>query len=133
MDNEEKIICPNCAKLNKKENDFCSECGAPLNPYAAIDPIKRIATYGFIYRKLVSGEINKFVFITTWIVFFPVFIFPFLFVLSYKIYHNDIFLPIGLLYLLFFICIYSRFLFLMTKNYLYHRKDRRVFSCEKKS
>lgn len=123
MDNGEKIICPNCAKLNKKENDFCLNCGAPLNPYAATDPIKRIATYGFIYRKLVSGEINKFVFITVWIVFFPVFIYPFLFILSYKIYHEDIFLPIDLIYSLFFISVYSRFLFLMTKNYLNQHKE----------
>jgi len=125
MSGEEKIICPNCAKLNKKGNDFCSECGAPLNPYAATDPIKRIATYGFIYRKLVSGEINKFVFITAWIFFFPVFIYPFLSIFSYRVYHReyDIFLPIDLIYSLFYICVYSRFLFLMTKNYLYHRKE----------
>lgn len=123
MDNGGEIICPNCAKLNKKENDFCSECGAPLNPYAATDPIKRIATYGFIYRKLVSGEINKFVFITAWIVFFPVFLYPFLSILSYKIYHEDIFLPIELVYSLFFISVYSRFLFLMTKNYLNQHKE----------
>ena len=123
MSGEEKIICPNCARLNKKENDFCSECGAPLNPYAATDPIKRIATYGFIYRKLVSGEINKFVFITAWIVFFPVFLYPFLSILSYKIYHEDIFLPIELVYSLFFISVYFRFLFLMTKNYLNQHKE----------
>ena len=127
MSGEEEIICPNCGKLNKEGNDFCSNCGAPLNPYAATDPIKRIATYGFIYRKLVSGEINKFVFITAWIIFFPVFIFPFLFGLSYKIYYEDIFLPIELLYLLFFICIYSRFLFLMTKNYLNQHKRLKSF------
>lgn len=111
MEEIKEVVCPNCGSLNKKENDFCSDCGAPLTPYAAIDPIKRIKTYGFIYRRLASGNVNKVVLIGAWFIFFTPFIIALFFFFKFKNWYEIIF-SFG------YAIIVGRLLFLLTKNYL---------------
>lgn len=73
MDNEnqqiEKPLCPHCFAEYEEGVDFCNECGCPLGATVGIDPIKRILSQGWVYRRAVSGPISKSILLAMWLIF----------------------------------------------------------------
>lgn len=116
---EEKSLCTNCGTPNILREDFCTNCGCPLNSYAQIDPIKRIRTYGFIFRNIVKTSDRPLILIWGWIILAPPAICYYL-IIGMGRYAN-----FRELFYASLICIFcSRALFLLTRNYLIQRRQR---------
>ncbi len=52
---EETKLCASCLAENDLDVDFCKKCGYPLGQFVNIDPINRILSTGWLYRRLVFG------------------------------------------------------------------------------
>ncbi len=72
MQPEECTVCPACAALIGINEVFCPECGAPISLLANTDPLQRIYTEGYMYRKAVETKPKLIVVIGIWIIFAPV-------------------------------------------------------------
>lgn len=66
---EERQLCVSCVAPNHPLAHFCSKCGAPLTPYAAIGPFERIFAEGFIFRRAVQKPQKFIVVLGVWICF----------------------------------------------------------------
>lgn len=66
---ENTMLCPSCMAENEPNADFCSTCGRPLGAFVNMDPIKRIRSQGWIYRKSVSGPVSPTILIGIWLIF----------------------------------------------------------------
>ncbi len=97
--------------------DFCSSCGYPIGQYVNVDPIKRIYSQGWMYRKAVSGQITKFGFWGMWIIFGSA-IFSMLIFLILSGMEMDGKLNLSFWPYIFPIIIYIAILARVTKNYL---------------
>ena len=62
-------LCPNCFTENKTSVDFCIKCGRPLGDFVNYDPIKRIWSQGWMYRKSLSEPSSPIVFYGIWALF----------------------------------------------------------------
>ena len=67
--NGERLLCPNCMAENLPVRDFCENCGCPIGQFVNVDPLKRIYSQGWLYRKTVSGRITPIVFWGMWLIF----------------------------------------------------------------
>ncbi len=67
----EKITCVSCLAQNKQFDAFCHNCGSPIGAVAAIDPLQRIQTEGFFFRKMLEGRPKPIVLLGVWIIFLP--------------------------------------------------------------
>jgi len=100
---------------------FCERCGAPLTSYATIDPVKQIKTFGFMFRRLAKGDVNKIVLIGAWLIFLFLLLqifFPFF--KNYSYYEL-----IGYIYSIFIITIFGVLLFFLTKNFIKNKKNKK--------
>jgi len=116
---EKKPLCTNCGTPNILREDFCTNCGCPLNSYAQIDPIKRIRTYGFMFRSAVKNPEKPIILVGGWIVLAPPVIFSYLFIATggYDNFYE--------LFRAALVCIFcSGALFLLTRNYLARRRQK---------
>lgn len=64
-----KILCPTCLQSNHEQADFCTKCGAPLSPYATIDPVKYISTFGWLMKRVQKSRLQKIVLVGVWMIF----------------------------------------------------------------
>ena len=62
-------ICPACFAPNSETVDFCCQCGRPIGDFTNYNPVNRIWSQGWMWRRLVSGPIPPFVFYSIWIFF----------------------------------------------------------------
>ena len=69
IENGEMMVCPDCMTQNSPMTEFCKSCGYPIGQYVTVDPINRILSQGWLYRKAASGRITAFGFWGMWIVF----------------------------------------------------------------
>lgn len=83
----EMLVCPSCTARNAPMSDFCQECGCPISPLAAMDPVKRIFAEGFVYRRAATGPITRTVLIGMWLLFGPVFLVGALFLFVFAFVH----------------------------------------------
>ncbi len=115
-ENSDIVLCPDCMTQNSPMTDFCQSCGYPLGQYVTVDPLKRIYSQGWLYRKAVSGRINKFGFWGMWIIFGSAIISILIFMILPGMVMDE---GITLLWLYSFpLMIYIAILFRVTKNYL---------------
>lgn len=64
-------VCPNCTTPNSPYARFCRECGAPLNPLTGFDPMGRIYSRGFVYRKAATKRVSKMTVVLLWLLLAP--------------------------------------------------------------
>ena len=64
-------LCPSCAAVIGPNEIFCPKCSGPASLLSTTDPIQRIQTEGFIYRRAVEGRPKPVVVIGVWLLFFP--------------------------------------------------------------
>lgn len=118
--NEDMMVCPNCMTQNSCMTEFCKSCGYPIGQYVNVDPINRILSQGWLYRKAVSGRISTFGFWGMWILFGSGFVTMLVFMLQIGMYNDGGINPelwiLGL-YLIMFVA----FLYRITKN---HRRTK---------
>ena len=120
MEEKEEALCTNCGTPNILREDFCTNCGCPLNSYAQIDPIKRIRTYGFMFRNIVKTPDRPLILIGGWIILAPPAICYYLIVAMRRSANFREF------FYALLICIFSSgALFLLTRNYLARRRQKR--------
>ena len=119
MEQKEEALCTNCGKPNIPGNDFCTKCGCPMNSYAQIDPIKRIRTYGFMFRSIMEASDRPVILVGGWIILAPPAIYAYLLVIMGGCANLGEFFQA----LLIFIFCYSA-LFLLTRNYFVRRRHK---------
>jgi len=116
---ERKFLCTNCGTLNISGYDFCANCGCPLNSYAQIDPIKRIRTYGFMFRSVVKAPNKPIILVGGWLILALPVIRCYLLIVT-KSYRNFSELFFALLTCIF--CFNA--LFILTRNYFVQRRHK---------
>ncbi len=67
-------LCPSCATTIGLNEVFCPKCSGPASLLSTTDPIQRIQTEGFIYRRAVEGRPKPIVVIGVWLLFLPLLI-----------------------------------------------------------
>jgi len=116
--NTETVACPNCLALNSPRADFCRECDCPIGELVNLDPLKRIWSQGWIYRKAAFGSTSRFILCGIWLLFGTAIIMvPGLILWEVEQY--------GLYEWIFAVCffmVYAVILFRVTRNYI--RKSR---------
>lgn len=123
----EIAVCPDCLTENDPLADFCKQCARPLSCLAAMDPIKRIYTQGWIYRKAISGRTSPIIFWGMWLIFAPSALMT---ILSSCLYildtippHAGLFEPIvAWTAHIFFLFIYVAILYRVTHSYFRYRQ-----------
>lgn len=108
---EDILICPNCFSEHDTPVDFCKECGRPLGNFVNYDPIKRIWSQGWMYRKSLSEPSSPIIFYGIWILF------------GTSIILNIAFLPMMPVFAIPFIIVLAFALYKITKNYNKKRSD----------
>ncbi len=68
------VVCPACAAFVGVNEVFCPACGAPISLLANTDPLQRIYTEGYMYRKAVETKPKLIVVIGIWIMLGPAFV-----------------------------------------------------------
>ena len=68
-ENVENVLCTSCMAENVPTNDFCKECGCPIGQFVNLDPLKRIYSMGWVYRRSASGPISRIVLVGIWLIF----------------------------------------------------------------
>ena len=118
-EDEEKSLCTNCGTPNIIGKDFCTNCGCPLNAYAQIDPIKRIRTYGFMFRSMVKTPDRPIMLVGGWIILAPPAIYSYLLIVMGGCANfRELFQAL-------LICIFCfGALFLLTRNYFARRNHK---------
>ena len=69
IENSEKLLCPSCMAENLAVVDFCEKCGSPIGQFVNLDPLKRIYSQGWLYRRAASGRMLPFALLGMWIIF----------------------------------------------------------------
>lgn len=67
--NGERVLCPNCMAENLPARDFCESCGCPIGQFVNVDPLKRIYSQGWLFRRTVSSRITPIVLWGMWLIF----------------------------------------------------------------
>jgi hypothetical protein len=67
-------LCPSCAASIGPNEVFCPKCSGPASLLSTTDPIQRIQTEGFLYRRSVEGRPKPIVVIGVWLLFLPLLI-----------------------------------------------------------
>ena len=68
-ENVENVLCTSCMAANNPIDDFCKECGCPIGQFVNLDPLKRIYSMGWVYRRSASGPISRIVLVGIWLIF----------------------------------------------------------------
>ena len=68
-ENIEIVLCPSCLADNLPTFDFCDNCGCPIGRFVNLDPLKRIYSQGWLYRRSASGRIPPIVLLGIWLIF----------------------------------------------------------------
>ncbi len=68
-------ICISCMKPNDREAAYCINCNTPMNLSNSNDPIQRLSSEGYAYRKAAEMKPNVVVLIGVWLIFLPVLVF----------------------------------------------------------
>jgi hypothetical protein len=68
-ENTERVLCPSCMSENLPTVDFCEKCGCPIGQFVNLDPLKRIYSQGWLYRRSASGRIPPIVLLGMWLIF----------------------------------------------------------------
>ena len=68
-ENIEIALCPSCMAGNLPTFDFCDNCGCPIGRFVNLDPLKRIYSQGWLYRRSASGRIPPIVLMGIWLIF----------------------------------------------------------------
>ena len=123
---EEKALCANCMEENLPEADFCRKCGMPISVFATVDPLKRIYSQGWLYRKTVSDRIPRIAFWGMWLIFLPTLLLTLLMVLrSPRIALRFSGAVAGTVIPAVLLPVYCFLLYRVSKNYIYHRRRSR--------
>jgi ribosomal protein L40E len=117
-ENGEMMVCPNCMTQNSPMTEFCKSCGYPIGQYVTVDPINRILSQGWLYRKAVSGRITVFGFWGMWIVFGSAILYMLISLLLLGRTDTDGGIISGLWPFGLIIIVYIAILYRVTKNYL---------------
>lgn len=64
-------VCPNCMTPANPCDRFCRECGCPLSPLTGFDPMGRIYSQGFVYRKAATKRVSKMTVLLLWLLLAP--------------------------------------------------------------
>lgn len=64
-------ICISCMKPNEREAAYCVNCNTPMNLSTSNDPIQRLSSEGYAYRKAAEMKPNLLIFIGVWVLFLP--------------------------------------------------------------
>ncbi len=114
---EDMIVCPNCMTQNSTMTEFCKSCGYPIGQYVNVDPINRILSQGWLYRKVVSGRISTLGFWGMWILFGSGFVSMLIYMLQIGI-DNDGGINLGLWATGLYLLMFGAFLYRITQNRL---------------
>jgi hypothetical protein len=120
LSEKNELLCPHCFNKNDEYVDFCSKCGCPLGNYVTLDPLKRIASLGWAYRRAVSGPISKIVLWAMWLIF-GTYLFNSLWGLISSLYNPEPFIFPIVSWIAMIICIVI--LYKVTKNYHKYKKE----------
>ncbi len=115
--NEENALCPSCMTANAPSTDFCEKCGCPIGQFVNLDPLKRIYSQGWLYRRSASGRITPIVCLGMWLIFGPSFLIS-MFVLLETMFDDSDSASHGYWFPLFFGLLSVIILYRVTKNYL---------------
>ncbi|MBP7088597.1 MAG: hypothetical protein KBB01_04785 [Candidatus Omnitrophica bacterium] len=115
-DNSQKELplCPACLTKIEPNVDFCKKCGRPLGNWVTYDPINRIHSVGWLYRRLASGPVPLIALIGVWLIFGPTLLIG----IAYMKSGESFGIIIGVLLIL----VSGIILYRVTRNYLSHRK-----------
>ncbi len=64
-------VCPNCMAPGSPFDGFCRECGCPLSALTGFDPMGRIWSQGFVFRKAATGRVSKMTVLLLWLLLGP--------------------------------------------------------------
>ena len=120
-ENVENVLCTSCMAENVPTNDFCKECGCPIGQFVNLDPLKRIYSMGWVYRRSASGPIPTIVLVGIWLIFGPSLAFS-VFMIANMEFLDGVSDGQGLLYNLLFELLSAAILYRVTRNYLWWRK-----------
>ena len=121
---EEIMLCTSCLAENKSDTQFCVKCGCPLGAFVNLNPLKRIYSLGWVYRRSVSGPIPKIVLLGMWFIFGTSFLFMAVHLIACLLQAQNEFLKEAPNMLIFTpaLIVYCILLFKVTKNYFKFRK-----------
>lgn len=114
---DENVLCPSCMTTNAQSNDFCEKCGCPIGQFVNLDPLKRIYSTGWLYRRTASGRITPIACLGMWLIFGPGLLLSIFFLLEPMFGNSD---STGHMYLLHLVSglLCAVILYRVTKNYL---------------
>ena len=69
------LVCPACGRPAEPGQHICDRCGAPMTPYANVDPVMGIMARGFAAHKATTDPQKPIVVIGMWLWMVPMFIF----------------------------------------------------------
>src|SRR5262247_1066886 len=69
------LVCPACGKPSEPGEHICDHCGAPMTPYANVDPVMGIMARGFAAHKATTDPQKPIVVIGMWLWMVPMFLF----------------------------------------------------------
>lgn len=122
IENGDMMVCPNCMTQNSPMTEFCKSCGYPIGQYVTVDPINRILSQVWLYRKAVTGRISAFGFWGMWIIFGSSIFIMLVYGIQVGIYGDGGIIlrwwPIGLI-----LIVYIAILYRVTKNYLRFKRE----------
>lgn len=67
--NNETILCLSCVRENDANSIFCRFCNRWLALTNNSDPLRQLATEGYLYSKAVEGKPKLIVLISVWVIF----------------------------------------------------------------
>lgn len=120
------LVCPNCMTHNPSITEFCKSCGYPLGQYVTVDPINRILSMGWLYRKAVSGRVTVFGFWGMWILFGGAILCMLIFLILSAGVDTDRGIYLGLWPYVIPLMGYIVILYRVTKNYLQIKRKTAV-------
>ena len=66
---EDRLICPHCARPIGRFDHFCPSCRGPVTAHASIDPLGQVYAAGHGYRRATSGRPKLIVLLGMWLIF----------------------------------------------------------------
>src|SRR5215831_8300147 len=68
------LVCPACGRPAEPGQHICDRCGAPMTPYANVDPVMGIMARGFAAHKATTDPQKPIVVIGMWLWMLPMFL-----------------------------------------------------------
>jgi len=113
---KENKVCPNCFSVNTNFANFCKKCMRPLGDFVNYDPVNRILSTGWMYRKSTSSPSSPIIFYGIWVLFGV----PLLLMLPVLLQPMDI----GIFLIIIpYIIVSSFILYKTTRNYKINKKS----------